>query len=200
MTARPPTGLIAAALLTVLLAGCGLTDPYQQHSTTSDSTTTTAAITRLDQADPTPERAGTIPRSTQAAQNTLAPSAALATPEAALERYAQIYLNWTARDVVAVQRELASISLGQARAQALQAAASAARDGELTTTQLANHGQVIALAPGQGSAAGRWVIVTSEQTTGHGDYEGLPPTQHIIYAQLARTRSGWIVTKWAPQN
>jgi hypothetical protein len=200
MTARQLSRLMTAALSALALAGCGLTDPYQQHASDAYPTTTTAATAGPDQADPTPERAGAIPRSAQAAQNTLAPSAALATPEAALERYAQIYLNWTARDVVAVQRELASISLGQARAQARQAAASAARDGELTTSQLANHGQVIALAPGQGSAAGRWVIVTSEQTTGQGDYEGLPPTQHIIYAQLTRTRSGWIVTKWAPQN
>lgn len=199
MTASPLTRLIAAALVVVSLAGCGLSDPYQQHTATR--ATATAAVTASpDQADPAPERGGTISRSAGAAQSALAPTAGLATPRAALERYAQIYLNWNARNVVGVQRRLASISLGQARAQALQAAASAARDSELTAGQLANHGQVIALAPGQAGAAGRWVIVTSEQTTGPGDYQGLPPTLHIIYAQLTRTQSGWIVDQWAPAD
>jgi hypothetical protein len=200
MTRRPLTRLTAAALLTVLLAGCGLTDPYQQRTTTAHRTTTTAVTTRADQADPVPERGGAIPRSARTAEDKLAAAAARPTPRAALERYAQIYLNWNAHDVVAVQRELASISLGQARAQALQASVSAARDPELSAIQLANHGQVIAISPGQSSAAGRWVIVTSEQTTGQGDYHGLPPTQHIIYAQLTPTRSGWVVSQWAPQN
>jgi hypothetical protein len=200
MTARTLTRLIAAAVVTVAIAGCGLTDPYQQHTITSRPTTATPAPPPSDQADPAPERGGTTPQSTHTEQSTLAPDAALASPQAAVERYARVYLNWTARDVVQAQRRLASISLGQARAQALQAAASAARDGELAASRLANHGQVIALAPGQASAAGRWVIVTSERTTGQGDYPGLPPTQHIIYAQLTRTRSGYVVSQWAPQN
>jgi hypothetical protein len=201
MPARVPTRLAAAtALMTVVLASCGLTDPYQQHAVISRPTTATPAPPPSDQADPAPERGGTTPQSTHAEQTTLAPDAAQASPQAALARYARIFLNWNVRDVVQVQRRLASISLGQARAQALQAAASAARDGELAASRLANHGQVIALAPGQASAAGRWVIVTSERTTGQGDYQGLPPTQHLIYAQLTRTPAGYVVSQWAPQN
>ena len=121
-------------------------------------------------------------------------------PQAALARYAELYVNWTAAGVAANQRQLAAISLGQARAQALQAAASLARDPELTKSAVSNTGSVVAIAPGQGAAAGLWVVVTREQTIGKGDYAGLPPTLHVIYAQLTRTANGWVVTRWQPEN
>ena len=115
-----------------------------------------------------------------------------------LKRYASSYLNWNAAHVIAIQPQLAAISLGQARAQAQQAAASGARDPQLTTSRVANRGRVIAIAPGQGDATGQWVIVTSEQTTGQGDYQDLPATLHIIYAQLTNTRQGWVISGWQP--
>ena len=65
-----------------------------------------------------------------------------------------LYLNWTAPTVVAIQHRLAAISLGQARAQAQQAAASAGRDTQLKPATVANSGQVVSIAPGQGAAAG----------------------------------------------
>ena len=85
--------------------------------------------------------------------------------------------------------ELAAISLGQAKAQALQAAASAARDTQLLKSRVANGGSVVAITRGRGPAAGEWVLVTREQTTGQDDYAGLPPTLHVIYAQLTDTRT-----------
>jgi hypothetical protein len=197
---RLPAGLAVA----LILAGCGLTDPYtSQHlATTGTSTSTSTASTTATatNADPAPERGGTIPKGAQAAQNNPAAGAGSPTPQAALERYANLDSNWTAKSVAVVQDQLAAISLGQARAQALQAEASAARDTQLTQSHLANHGQVLAVSPGQAAAAGKWVIVTREQTTGESDYQGLPATLHIIYAQVTRTESGWVVSEWAPQN
>ena len=102
--------------------------------------------------------------------------------------------------MVAIQQQLAAISLGQARALAQQAAASASRDAQLTRSGIANSGEVVSLARGQGAAAGQWVIVTSELTSGGGDYAGLPPTLHIIYANLTNTPGGWVVNAWQPQN
>ena len=52
-------------------------------------------------------------------QSRVAVGAAQQTPQAALERYARLYVNWTADRVAGIQRELASLSTGQARAQAL---------------------------------------------------------------------------------
>jgi hypothetical protein len=181
------------------IGGCaGIGNPYQSTSTARTpavtSTSTTAAS--ADAADPAPERGGIIPPSARAAQTALARGATTRSPQAALERYANLYVNWTAADVTARQRELASISLGQARAQALQAAASAAGDTQLRKSRVANSGSVVAITRGRGPAAGEWVLVTREQTSGQGDYTGLPPTLHVIYAELAATPKGWVVTQW----
>ena len=130
----------------------------------------------------------------------LAVGAGAPSPEAALARYTQLYVNWRAATASASQRQLAAISLGQARAQALQAAATLAGDPELTKSRVSNAGAVAAIAAGQGAAAGQWVIVTREQTSGQGDYAGLPPTLHVIYARVTATKHGFVVSQWQPQN
>lgn len=181
------------------LAGCGLSDPYaakQPVATSSSSTTETATVSN---ADPAPERGGTIPAHVRSAQGRVATGAAQPTPQAALRRYARLYVNWTADSVATVQRELASRSSGQARAQALQAAASYGRDQTLLQSGVANSGRLVALSPSL-TTSGQWVLVTSEQITGSGDYSGLPATLHVIYAQTTRTAKGWIVSQWSPQN
>ncbi len=154
----------------------------------------------MTNADPAPERGGTIPNAAQAAQNKLARRRRQPTPQAALERYANLDINWTANTVAGVQNQLAAISVGQARAQALQAAASYGHDSTLQASQVANTGTVVAIAPGQGPAAGWWVIVTRETTTGQGDYAGLPPTDHVTDAQVEHTRNGFVVSAWSPQS
>lgn len=196
-------GALALALLIGAgeLAGCaGLTNPYQGSSTGPQRTIATAPTTAANSGDPAPERGGTLSARAQAALARLANDAARPTPQAALERYALLYANWNAATVVAHQQQLAAISLGQARAQALQAAASLARDPKLTGSHVANTGAVVAIAQGTAAAAGQWVIVTREQTTGQGDYAGLPPTLHVIYAQLTRTQHGFVVEQWQAQS
>ena len=91
MTPAHLTRILTATLAivaAVALAGCGLSNPNQAAlrsvSTTpaaSARTTTTAAA---DSQDPPGERGGTIPKSAQAAQETLAAGAGRATPSAAL--------------------------------------------------------------------------------------------------------------------
>jgi len=203
---RRTTGLELAALA-VLATGCGITNPYQSTDSKSAdrpaatrSATAMTTTTLADAGDPAPERGGTIPASVQAAQNRLAAGPGSLTPRAALERYASLYINWRGSNLAGRQRELASISLGQARAQALQAAASAARDPALTRSQVADQGALIALTPGAAAAAGNWVLVTREHTTGQGDYADLPPTLHVTYATVADTTAGWVVSSWKPQD
>jgi hypothetical protein len=188
-----------ALTLAVALVGCGIKDPYAGRALRT-TTTSTSTSTTPQAGDPVPERGGTIPSGAQSTQQQLAARAGARTPQAALSRYAQLEINWNAGDVGRDQRELAAISLSQARAEALQAAASDGRDGFLQHSKVANSGTVVSIAQGQAAAAGRWVIVTSESTTGAGAYAGLPAALHVTYATLTRARSGWIVETWQPQN
>ena len=203
MRRRNTASILLAVSAAVALAGCGLTDPYTAKqpsksvpNSTSKSTTRSTVAT---DADPAPERGGTIPAGSRATQSQLAPGAGKLSPESALERYARLYVNWSAPTVAADQRELATISLDQARAQALQAATSYAHEQTLQHSGVANSGHAVAITSSI-TTPGQWVIVTSEQTTGKGDYAGLPPTLHVTYAQVTRTSSGWVVSEWAPQN
>jgi hypothetical protein len=150
--------------------------------------------------DPAPERGGTIPTASVHVQASLAASAGRPTPTSALARYAHLYVNWTASDVADHETKLASISLGSARAQALQAAASYRHDSTLSRSEVANTGTVIAITRGEGAAASDWVVVTRETTTGKGDYEGLPAELHVTYAQLTKTATGWVISSWSPQT
>ncbi len=190
---------LAALLLATAIGGCvSIHDPDANNPTPTTATSTS----RQAAADPVPvnERGGSIPTAARTAQSTLAPSATAATPQAALERYGTLWCNWTADHVISRQRELAAISLGQARAQALQAAVSLQADSTLSSSQVANSGEVVAIAPGLAGAAAGWVVVTRERTTGQGDYQGLPATLHVTYAQLTHTSAGFVVSLWAPQN
>jgi hypothetical protein len=194
MSAKYPARAAAALLAAAGLAGCSLALPY------SPQPTQPRATSAPDAPDPAPERGGTIPAADQAAQLALAAAAAQPTPQAAVARYAQLAVNWTWRDLAAVERHLAALSLGPARAQALQAAAHAAADTTLRQQRVRNSGRAVAIAPGQAQAAGRWVIVTRERTTGQGAYAGLPPTLHVSYAQLTHTRRGFVVSQWQAQT
>jgi hypothetical protein len=199
--ARRAVVTLAALLVAGELAGCaGIANPYQTNGAGTRTAPTPRTTTPVDAGDPTPERNGTVPAPQRAAIDRVSAGAARPSPQVALTRYALLYVNWTAANVAADQRQLATISLGQARAQALQAAASLARDPDLTNSAVSNTGTVIAITAGQGAAAGLWVLVTREQTTGRGDYAGLPPTLHVIYAQLTATANGWVVTRWRPQS
>jgi hypothetical protein len=190
----------AALVLAVTVAGCGLSNPYASRTSTTESPKApTGARIRVRNADPAPERGGTIPNTAAKAQ-TLSRAAGAPTPRAALERYALIYINWTASTVAAAQRRLAEISVGGARAQALQAAANYQHDTTLLRSHVANRGTVVAITAGQSSTRGSWVVVTREVTSGEGDYAGLPAQLHITYGQVIHTPAGWNVNSWRPQT
>jgi hypothetical protein len=193
-----PLTLFAA----VALAGCGIADPYT-HNAARGSTTTPAPRPRATAAtvtDPS-EPPAAQPTSTAASGVTAGTSSSgAATPRQALRLYARLYVNWTATTIGAHQRQLTAISQGTARAAALQAAASYSHDAELKSSHVANTGAIVSIAPGESLQRSRWVIVTSEHTTGSGDYAGLPAAAHVTYAHLTRTPHGWVIDQWSPQN
>lgn len=121
-----------------------------------------------------------------------------ATPTAALAAFASLYVNWSYRDLAAEQRALAGMSVGAARAAELQAAATSASDSTLGRARIANHGTIVSIAPDR-DLDGAWVLVTREQTSGSGDYEGLPPAYHVTVARVERLTGGYAVREWLPQ-
>lgn len=124
-----------------------------------------------------------------------------AAPALAVRAFAIGYINWTAATVTGRMRGLATLSVGQARAEVLQAASATAHDYELLRGGVANTGTVEAVAPLPGGA-GRFAVVTRERTTasGTGAYRGLAPSWHVAIATVQRAGAGWVVSGWQPEN
>ncbi len=139
-----------------------------------------------------------VPAGLAGGENAPAGGAAASSPEAALRRYALAYTTWQAATLVAHEHRLAALAVGPARLAALQTAASLGGASELAAHRVQNTGAVLAIAPGQGSARGRWVVVTQEQTIGTGAYAGLPSSLHVTLARIIPAGGGWVVWGWWP--
>jgi hypothetical protein len=195
MSVRARTLRVIAELLAgAALAGCSLATPYTPPRSVARPSA------GRDAGDPPPERDGTIPAIAAAAQSVLATDAARPSPRATLARYATLAVNWNWRTLPTIERRLAAISLDQARAQALQAAATATSGPTLSQHRITNRGRVLAIAADQARPPGWWVIVTTETTTAQTGYSGLPPTLHVTYAHVAHIHGGWVVNQWQPQT
>lgn len=182
--------ILSVALAALGLGGCGPSNPYS-------GSTPTDTLEHGDPRQPAPERRGARPP----LEHSVAPGGASSTPTAALQRYATLYVNWTAQTLVSNLRELASISIGGARASAREAAARTGRDDTLRRAGVTNSGTVVAIARRLGAEDDAWIVVTSETTRGSGAYDGLPRhTPHVTYATVARLHAGWVVKSWQPQS
>jgi hypothetical protein len=190
-------------LVPVVLAGCG--DGSDSNSLPPLGRALTAPPPSLSAApapagDPPEERNGTVPEGQGSAENRARPGSLAASPQAALVRYAVAYTNWRARSLVAHERELAALGVGQARRAAEQTAVSQSAAVALATNHVQNTGIVLAIALGQGPARGRWVVVTQERTAGTGPYAGMPPSTQVIVARTRHFGGGWAVSEWGPRT
>jgi len=180
-----PAVVILAAVCVLLASGCGLSDPYYASPSSRAAPGTTATIAAGERDGPAislPTRIGV--------------GAARATPAAALSRYARLYVNWSWQTVAAVEWRLAAVSVGQAHLEALAAAAQP--EPTLVRYAVENQGQVVAIGRGEGAERGKWAVITDEQTSGDGPYEGLPATSHVTWATVRRDGPGWVVSGWYP--
>lgn len=121
------------------------------------------------------------------------------TAEQALAAYADRYSNWTYQTLAEDQRTLAAMSVGAARLAERQAAAASRTDTPIGRGHITNSGQIISIATDQAQPQ-LWVIVTREQTSGAGEYEGLPAAYHVTLAKLAAVPGGYAVSEWLPQS
>ena len=174
--------ILVAGALALALAGCGITDPYGTSRTSSTVRNQEARVPDDDGPSLPPVR--------------ITAGAAAPSPQAALAHYASLYVNWTAATLAADERQLASLSTGQARAQAL--AEGVHPSPTVARYAVSNSGSLVAIAEGRGTEFGRWAVVTVEQTNGYGPYQGLPATSHVTWATVARVAGGWVVSGWYP--
>lgn len=180
--------LLAVAGCAALITGYGISDPYQSPAapSTTTSTSTTPSGIEPGEHDGPSQSVHPVPA-----------SASAATPEAALARFARLYVNWSAAGLATRARQLAAISSGQAHAQALGLAG---RARALERYDVTNTGTVTAIAPGEGQERGRWAVVTNESTSGTGPYLGLPATSHVTWATVQHRHAGYVVSGWYPAS
>ena len=196
--------LLPGLLAAVALGGCAtgqrspVTPLGRPIAASSQHTLGRSASTPAPAGDPPSERGGTVPPAALAAQQSVGAALLAATPQLALERYALVYVNWRAAQLPEHEQQLARMSIGAARLVAQQTAAGGGAAAALAANHVANSGQVIAIAPGQGGDAGEWVVVTQEHTTGAGPYAGLPPGPHVTLAEVTHEPGGWVVSRWLP--
>lgn len=179
---RPQAITIALACVlcavALLLVGCSNPDA-QTPSTPRAGVQNTGEPT----APPPPNAKGQAPADVQR------------TPVAALRAFAALYMNWTYQTLAANQQKLATLAVGTARLTEQQAAHATAADTTITRAHLQSSGQLVSIAPDE-TEPGAWVIVTREQTSGSGEYEGLPASYHVTIAKLAHPSSGYAVESW----
>ena len=178
------------ACLALGLAGCGAPGP----SATQPTSPPLVAQADRTREVPTPARRQSVVGGWR-------------TPAQAVAVFAATYVNWTAATVSVRLRALAEVSVGQARAAMLLAAAETAGDYELHRSGVANRGTVEAVAPLPASP-GRYVVVTREQTTSAagGTYRGLAPAWHVTLATVTRLPVAgvagrlWVLSGWQAES
>jgi hypothetical protein len=201
MTRLKVTASLALILALMSVSGCGASSTTSGPSPLGRAFTAAPSPERAAAApsgDPPGERHGTVPPALARREDT--PSSLAPSPQAALLRYALAYTNWQAASLTTVERRLASLAVGPARLTAEQIAASSSAVAELAAHHVQNRGVVLAIAPGRGPAAGQWIVVTQEQSTGTGPYAGLPPTLHVTLASTEHRDHGWVISGWTPRT
>jgi hypothetical protein len=177
---------LACVILTaaLLLAGCGLASSSRSPTSEQQSPRTPTSPG---------EKVGTAPAEKQAVPVSPAPS-----PRAAVERFAEGYINWSYATVAADQQRLAASAVGEARANELQARQQTERDTALTRGRVFNSGIVVVAALVNGSTD-VFACVTREQTGGEGEYAALAAAYHVALGTVQRVPGGWAVSAWRPE-
>jgi predicted small lipoprotein YifL len=168
---RRPTLTLAALLAVVLLAGCGLRDPYAQPASTEPTT------------PPATTRAATEGRSAGRSAGQ------------ALALFTALWVNWSAGILPAERRALLGLAWGQLAGELRRDAAQAARAQLQELSGAYSRGRLIGVIH---QATGQIAVVTFEQASAQG---GPPQSAYHVYlARTEHTTGGWRVVEWQPAS
>ena len=170
----------ALGCLAVGVVGCA--DPYT-HAREQPTTTV-----------PGQQRLQPLP-----AQPDDAPSAAPlpASPDQAVRRAADLAYTWTARTAAPRQAALAAISTGQARRDALQAAARLPTDPQLAAGDAASTTPLAAIALPPGSTTARGSSSPTSSLVANGIHQD---RWRVTLVTAVRLVHGWAISRWEPQE
>jgi hypothetical protein len=177
--------VLTLAALMPFLTACGLL-----RNPPSSSRTGSVPV----QANPG-ERQGSVPKSGK--ETPIVDPAR--SPQQAVERFAEGYINWTYKSLANKQSRLAASAVGGARAAELQARARTARDVPLQRAHIYNTGSLVAVSRVLVGGPQEWVAVTRERTGGDAEYAGIQASFHVALASVQAVPGGWAVSAWRPQ-
>ena len=190
---RRPT---PSSLLVALARGCArrLRDlrPLHAPSSRPASTATERRPPRASPTrDPAPERGGTIPPARAPRRTSWRPAPRSRRRRRRSSGTPACTSTGPRTPSPKIQRQLAAISIGQARAQALQAAASYTPRPDTRAERRRQQRPARRDHPEPHDAPGSGCSSPQSRRPASGDYSGLPPTLHVIYAQSStRTAVG----------
>jgi hypothetical protein len=167
---------VAAVLtaLALMVAGCGLEDPYanQPEDATEETASTTTEAPQPPEAAPGREPAGR---------------------RDALERFAQTWMTWSFETLADTRKRLAALAGEALRERMLRYASDAEDDLALRTANSSNGGSVEGVLLRRGAPA----LVVTRETTRFGD--GGEQSGYFVYEADAEQIDGtWKVVEWRP--
>jgi hypothetical protein len=182
---RALLSLSCVAAIAVLVAGCGITDPYAE--TTREERARPPADHEVAK-EPAPDPDAGAPPD----------EVVLATPQGTLRYAASLAGNWEGAGAVRAFSRLAALSTGQARAGFAKIASGASLDVEQTLGYSGSRAAVEAVSV-KGEGGFREAIVVTKQRIGSAQLGYLPPEYKVTLATVTRWGKGWAISSWRPQ-
>jgi hypothetical protein len=193
---RRAAAIGAALLLTaVLCAGCGVSNPYAEKTETAE-TEATGTSTRTSQRAADGEQPGYLTPSQR--RPDWPQEVATGTPAEVARQVATLAGNWSNKTAPHAFRELAAVSVGEARAEFEQIAATAQTDVEQTLGYDRSSATVEGIVV-KGTGRERHAIVVVRQQIASPELPHLPREYKVTLLTLREFPGGWAVSSWAPQ-
>lgn len=190
---RRATIAVLLVLAAIVCVGCGVADPYNEKT---EATETSASRPRL----PRPSADGEQPVQATGTEPGAGSPAEVAsgTPAEVARQVATLAENWSSATAPRAFSELAAVSVGAARTEFRQVAATARTDVQETLGYDKSQATVESVAV-KGNGDTRHAIVVVHRRISSSELPNLPAEYKVTLITLRRLPGGWAVSSWAPQ-